>query len=179
VLVDIERHLARSGKSLDYEAGEAFGVRLLDEAAEAQGVEFRAGDILLIRTGWAGWFLETLTQEEQIARRARSAPTPGLIQARETCAWLWDHQFTMVAADNSAVEASPAADPEPFYTETDKGLMHQELIAMLGLVLGELFRLDELAADCAQDLTYDCLVVCKPLALTGGVGSTANALAIR
>lgn len=179
VLIDVERHLAAQGKSLDYERGEAFRVGVLDEAAAEQGVEFRPGDIVLMRTGWAGWFLGSLTEEERVARRAKGAPTPGLLQARETAAWLWDHQLTMIAADNAAVEAVPVADPEPFFTETDRGLMHQELIAILGLALGELFRLDDLAKDCADDGRYEFAFISKPLALRGGVGSTANALAIK
>lgn len=179
VLIDVERYLATQGKSLDYENGEAFTVDVLDKAAAEQGVEVRPGDIVLMRTGWAGWFLGSVPEEERIARRAKGAPTPGLIQSRDTAAWLWNHQVTMIAADNAAVEAVPVADPEPFFTETDKGLMHQELIAMLGIALGELFKLDELAADCAEDGRYDFAFVSKPLALRGGVGSTANALAIK
>lgn len=179
VVVDVKGYLARRGRRLDYDAGEAFTVSLLDHIATEQDLKFRPGDILLIRTGWAEWFLKELTEEERIGRRATGVKAPGLIQARATLRWLWDHQFTMVAADNVAVEAVPVADAEPFFTNTDRGLMHQEMIAMLGLALGELFRLDDLADDCNATQQFDCLVVCKPLALQGGVGSTANCLAIK
>ena len=50
-------------------------------------------------------------------------------------------------------------------------------IALLGFVIGELWWLDDLAADCTRTGVYDCLVVAKPLNLTGGVGSPANATA--
>jgi hypothetical protein len=61
----------------------------------------------------------------------------------------------------------------------DAGMMHQELIASLGMPLGELWRLDALATACAQDQRWHCLVVVKPLHLEGGVGSPANATALR
>jgi hypothetical protein len=47
------------------------------------------------------------------------------------------------------------------------------------LVLGELFDFETLADDCANDGVYECLFVAKPLNLRGGVGSPANALAIK
>ena len=39
--------------------------------------------------------------------------------------------------------------------------------------------LEALAADCASDGVYECLFVAKPLVIRGGVGSPANALAIK
>jgi kynurenine formamidase len=177
VLIDVEHYLKTLGRALDYDTGEAFPVSVLDDAARSQGVDFRPGDILLIRTGWAAHFF-ALSPEERAARRARPPASNGLLQARETIEWLWNHQFTLVAADNSAVEAVPVADKRPFDSETDHGLMHQEIIALLGLALGELFRLDELAEDCVREKKYEFMFVSKPLALVGGVGTPANALAI-
>jgi len=50
---------------------------------------------------------------------------------------------------------------------------------MLGMVVGELWRLDELADDCEADGVYDCMLVVKPLNVIGGVGSPPNATAIK
>ena len=47
------------------------------------------------------------------------------------------------------------------------------------MALGELWQTEDLAADCAADGVYEFLLVCKPLNLVGGVGSPANALAIK
>jgi hypothetical protein len=57
--------------------------------------------------------------------------------------------------------------------------MHPTLIALLGLCIGELWDLEALSEACAADGRWDCLVSCKPLNLVGGVGSPANAIAIR
>ncbi|WP_257004735.1 hypothetical protein [Streptomyces sp. Tue6028] len=61
----------------------------------------------------------------------------------------------------------------------DDGMMHQELIAKLGLPLGELWNLRTLALDCRATGRWDSLLTVKPLNLTGGVGSPANATALR
>ena len=61
----------------------------------------------------------------------------------------------------------------------EKKVLHSHGIALLGLVFGELFDLEELAEDCAADAVYECLFIAKPLMLRGGVGSPANAQAIK
>jgi hypothetical protein len=45
--------------------------------------------------------------------------------------------------------------------------------------LGELWRLEALAADCEADGVYESLLVSAPLNLRGGAGSPANALALK
>jgi hypothetical protein len=58
-------------------------------------------------------------------------------------------------------------------------MMHRPLIALLGLIIGELWKLDELARDCAADGRHEFLVTAKPLNLLGGVGSPPNAMAVK
>jgi kynurenine formamidase len=178
VLLDVDRYLRARGEALDYETGGAFTVDVLDAVAAAQAVTFQPGDILLMRTGWCHYFLHEASDAVKASLCAEMR-SPGLLQAYETLEWLWDHQFALIAADNTAVEGIPISASSPFASETDGGLMHQELIAMLGLALGELWALDELADDCAATGNYYSLVVAKPLNLVGGVGGPANALALR
>lgn len=47
------------------------------------------------------------------------------------------------------------------------------------MALGELWSLDALAADCAQDGVYEMFFTAAPLHVSGGIGSPANALAIK
>ena len=49
----------------------------------------------------------------------------------------------------------------------------------LGLTLGEMFHLEELAADCRTDGVYEFLFVAQPLRITGAVGSPINPLAVK
>jgi len=59
------------------------------------------------------------------------------------------------------------------------GMLRRPLIPLLGMPMGELWALDDLADDCAADHVYEFLLVCKPLAVTGGAGSPPNATAIK
>ncbi len=186
VLIDIERYLSQRGRLLDHRAGEAFPVSLLDDVATAQGVAFVPGDILLMRTGWMACYFNDMTPQER-TQLPSALKSTGLLQARETVEWLWDHQISVGASDNAGFEAIPSVAQSPFVSMRDRaasadpihaGLMHPTLIALLGLCIGELWDLEGLAADCAATGVYECMVSCKPLNLTGGVGSPANAIAI-
>lgn len=179
VLLDVERHLARHGVRIDQRTGPPIDVDLLAAVASEQQVQLSPGDSLLIRTGWLG-FYRGLTAEEKAAIRADLRCT-GIVQSHEMLAWIWDHRLAMVAADNVGLEVVPAVSTSPFRTPDGYApeLMHPEMIALLGLIVGELWSLDELAADCAADGSYEFLLVAKPLHLAGGVGSPANAVAIK
>jgi kynurenine formamidase len=188
VLIDLDRHYRQQGRTIDHSVGEPIPISTLDQAAREQGTVIREGDILLIRTGWLRFYFDELDAEgrRQFPQRQRSA---GLLQSRDTLAWLWDRRIAVCAADNIGVEAIPPAPESPFSSEL-KGvrgvsgdiqprLMHPHLIAMLGLVIGELLNLDALAADCESDGRWESFVTIKPLNLIGGVGSPANCLAIK
>nr|WP_198543210.1 hypothetical protein [Pseudofrankia sp. BMG5.36] len=49
----------------------------------------------------------------------------------------------------------------------------------MGLTLGEMFNLEDLAADCAADGVWDFLLVAPGLKVTGAVGSPVTPLAIK
>ncbi len=173
VLLDVERHLGRQGSPLDPCAATLIGKGALEDCARAQGVTIRPGDILLLRTGWLRWYL----QEATLADRERLASDdwygamawPGLGPAEEMVEYLWDLHIAAVAADNPSVEVWPPAT----------GLMHMHLIPLLGMPVGELWYLEELAADCAQDGLYEFMLTSAPLHVPGGVASPPNALAIK
>jgi hypothetical protein len=46
-------------------------------------------------------------------------------------------------------------------------------------VIGEIFDMEELAEDCAQDGVYEFMFVAPPLTITGAVGSPVNPQAIK
>ncbi len=79
-----------------------------------------------------------------------------------------------IACDNPAVEVWPPRwDGGPF------GFLHRLLIGQLGLALGELWWLHDLARSSRADGRYTCFLTSAPLNLPGGVGSPANALAVK
>jgi kynurenine formamidase len=57
--------------------------------------------------------------------------------------------------------------------------LHGNLLRDLGVYIGEIWWLEELAADCAADGRYDFFLAAQPLNITGAVGSPVNPIAIK
>jgi kynurenine formamidase len=53
------------------------------------------------------------------------------------------------------------------------------VISNVGLTVGEMFNLEELAEVCADDRRYTFFLAAPPLPIVGGTGSPVNPLAIR
>jgi hypothetical protein len=169
VLIDYRRWAETKG--IDYSPGERHHITVsaLQAAASAQRVRIEQGDILLVRSGWIAWYLG-LDQDARTALAAGPVTAVGLAQGDETLRFLWDNHFAAVAGDTVAFEAFPA-DP-------GQG-MHETILALWGLPIGELFDLEALADDCAQDGIYEFFFTSAPLNKLGGVASPPNALAIK
>ncbi len=165
VLIDFPRWM---GDKFDVHERVAITGPMIEEIAASQHVELKPRDILLLRTGWMDWYLNSADQgPERFNVRANS---PGLDGMRETAEWMWNHHIASIAADNIAVEALP---PVPL------NFQHRRIVGLFGMAIGELWYLDELAADCAQDGVYEMMLVAKPLNLARGVGSPPNAQAFK
>lgn len=179
VLLDVEGLLAAEGSPVDHRDGPALDVTVLDRAAARQGCRVSAGDLVLVHTGWARWFLDADAAQRAAVRDERRAT--GFAQQRELLTWLWDNKVALFATDTFAVEVLPVLESSPFVESAaeDRGMMHQELIAKLGVPLGELWNLTELTVDARATHRWDAFVTVKPLALPGGVGSPCNATAVR
>lgn len=175
VLVDIERHTRERGEPLDMQSTRFITRSDVESCLKAQGVAVEAGDIMLVRTGWLRWYLEEATQAERrkVADGHVSGELafPGLGPAGEISVYLWDLRVAAVAADNPALDAWPPG--------REHGWLHYSLIPYFGMMIGELWYLDELASDCAEDGVYEFLLTSAPLNVPGGVGSPPNALAIK
>jgi kynurenine formamidase len=188
VLLDVERFMAGRGTPLSPYRNDRITVGVLDDVAKEQGVTVLPGDIVLVRTGWAGHYV-SLSEAERVAYN-KVRKCAGLAQEEATVRWLWDHQVAVIAADNLGVEASPRhrdldrdfelpGQEVPAKGVDHNGMLHRPLIPLLGMPMGELWALDELAADCAADGVYEFLLVCKPLNVPGGAGSPPNATAVK
>jgi kynurenine formamidase len=171
ILLDVERAQAQAGEPIDPETGFRITPAILDETVRTQGIEIEPGDILLLRTGWVGWYA-SLPQDRRATAFHETSPQPGLDPTEEVAAWLWDNHIAAIAADNLAVERAPL-------DMTPGNFLHFRLIPGFGLALGELFWLDDLATACAADRRWTFLFTSAPLNVPGGVGSPPNALAIR
>lgn len=132
----------------------------------------------MLHTGWSEWFL-SLSDTQKHKQRA-SGLASGMAQCEDVLDWAWDNGLAMVAADNFAVECLPPVPKSPFTASAvnDKGMMHQEFLAKLGMPLGELWRLGPLARRMRELQRWHAMLVIKPLNILGGTGSPANATAL-
>lgn len=188
VLVDVARWREAQGRPLAHGSPDPISVEDLARTLEDQGTSLRPGDVLLVRTGWIQWY-EALdaTRRAEYANMASFA-CPGLAPGEKTAAWLWNHHVAAVAADNPSLEVWPPGSTLPedkrssFWSDPSllhEGFVHTMLLPLLGIPIGELWALDELAADCARDGRYEFLLVSAPLHIPGGVASPPNAIALK
>jgi kynurenine formamidase len=157
--------LARAANVERLAPGLAITPRDLEAAERAQGVHTSTGDVLLIRTGHLAVF------KKDGNRIGYMRQMPGLGVA--CVEWLHSRQLAAVATDTSAVEVIPFEDPSLPLP------VHMLAIRDMGLTLGEMFDLDELAADCARDGVWEFLFSAPPLKVSGAVGSPLNPLAVK
>lgn len=103
--------------------------------------------------------------------RLHRGDAPGL--SLMTAPWVYEKELAAVCTDTWGVEVRP--------NETsDVGQpWHIVVIPNVGLLVGEIFFLDQLAEDCARDRVYEFLFVAPALTITGAVGSPINPQAIK
>lgn len=162
VLLDIARYKGVSWLETSY----AIGAEDLAGAAEKQGVEVREGDFVLVRTGQMG-------ERRQAGGWGDYAggPAPGLgITAAD---YLCPLNVAAVSTDTWGVEVLPNETTDVFQP------LHVIMLVNAGIILGEMWDMDELAEDCAADGVYEFLLVAPPLTFTGSVGSPVNPQVIK
>jgi kynurenine formamidase len=160
--------LARFHGTEVLEDGFAITSEDLDACAAQQGVEVRAGDFLLFRTGQLGERIRTEWGEYA------GGDAPGL--AFETLDWIRSKDIAAIASDTWGVEVRPNESDED---EVAIQPWHHVAIPAIGLAVGEIFALDELAADCEDDGCWEFLFVALPLPVTGASGALVHPVAIK
>ncbi|CUA72455.1 NAD(P)H-quinone oxidoreductase subunit 5, chloroplastic [Rhizoctonia solani] len=106
VLLDFYAYAQRH--NIEYSAFSQYGVTLdrLKAVQAEQGIEFRTGDILLIRFGFIAQY-EALSDQ----RKREIAKVPhtwaGVGQSKDFLEWFWDNHFAALAGDSPAFETNP------------------------------------------------------------------------
>lgn len=175
VLVDVPAFRATRGQIVRCDTRDPVTVEEIEAVLSWEQVTVEPGDVLLLRTGWLGWYLQL---DEKGRQRLQATlhngdgglECPGLESGVETAAWLWDHGIAAVAADNPAVEA--------LKVQRDQGFLHRFLIPLLGMPLGEFWQLEELHMACSEASQHTFLLSAQPLRLPRGAGSPSNAVAV-
>lgn len=130
----------------------------LEAACARQQVDVRAGDAVLVHTGWgAQW-------DTDVDGYLASEPGCGW----EAAHWLTDRRVSLVGADNWAFEVHPPSlDGHDFRC-------HQHLLAETGTYIVENLRTLELAAQGVSEFLW----VMSPIRTTGSTGSQISPVAV-
>jgi kynurenine formamidase len=163
VLLDMARF--RGKDTLD--AGETFTHEDLLACAEAQGVELRKRDILLIRTNYLQLFYDLGDKFYE------GFIEPGLVYSPELVQWFADMEIPNLVTDTIANEVT--SDPNNGVAL----VLHNALMRNLGVVFSEIADLEKLAADCAEDGRYEFFYAAAPLKVAKGSGSPVNPIVIK
>lgn len=114
VLVDYVSYAERH--NIAYSAAEAhpISLRSLEEAAFEQKLNFRPGDILLVRSGLTKWYneCEDTTVRDAYFTNPNKAGV-GVAPVPETVEWVWNTHFSAVAGDALAWEPIPYPTDSP------------------------------------------------------------------
>jgi len=163
VLLDIARYKGQDSLVDGYAITEDDLLGCIQKQGETSTIG--TGDIVLIRTGQLG-------RAREIGWGSYAGgDAPGL--SFSTLDWLSRTELAAIASDTWGLEVRPNEFPGAFQP------LHQIAIPNMGLTLGEMFDLDALATDCAEDGIYEFLLVAAPLPFTGAVGAPTNPQAIK
>lgn len=165
VLVDLHRHFGRARQLVGH-------AELMQVLAE-DGIRVAPGDFLLLRTGFAELIMEMAGQPDGERLHASCAVLDGTDAA--LLQWITDSGIVAICADNYAVEAYPARERPP----GPKSLLplHHHCLFKLGLPLGELWYLKDLAEALHATGRHRFMLTAPPLRLPGAVGSPVTPIA--
>ena len=143
----------------------------LDIRPASQGGDIKIGDILLIRSGWVEDYHKRTTSENAnlALRHGDKAQWCGVKQEESMKDWLHDCYFAAVGGDAPAFERWPT--PESYY-------LHEFIIALWGMPLGEMLDLEKLGQLCRRNKRWTFFFSSAPANCEGGISSHVNATAI-
>jgi len=133
----------------------------LEAVAERQSVDVRAGDVVLVRTGYLGAWPD----REVMARHVTAGPDVSAAR------WLLDRGVVAAGSDTETFEVQPAPDPgDPPNPQP----VHTLLLIENALYLFESIYLEDLA----RERAYEFLFIALPLKVRGATGSMLDPVAI-
>jgi kynurenine formamidase len=131
----------------------------LEQAAKRANVGVRAGDVVLVRTGYGALWAKP---DEYLRAAGVSA---------DGSRWLIEREVKAVGSDNMAFDVM-AAPPDPELKVTLPG--HILLLVRAGIPIIENLNLEELASAGVHEFVF----VCLPLKMRGATGSPVRPIAI-
>jgi kynurenine formamidase len=166
VLLDVGRQFGDEKGRLPLEAEVTFDD--LVKTADAQDVDIRERDILLVRTG-------AIARTRDPEAKWGPALEPGLVYSEELVQWIHEMDIPYIGADNLAVEkVGQVIDGETITIP-----LHSALLRNLGVYLNEVLWLEDLGVACAEDGIYDFLFTGAPLKVERASGAPINPVILK
>jgi kynurenine formamidase len=164
VMIDLAHHLGRERVAVGYD--------LLMRIMEEDGVEVERGDMVCLHTGLSTMILE-MNKQPDGPLLLKSCP---VLDGRDQklLQWVTDSGLVAIAADNYAVELNPGRDQQACCSYLP---LHEHCLFKLGIPLGELWYLDELARWLRAHGRSRFLLTAPPLRLPGAIGSPVTPIA--
>ncbi|KAK5045501.1 hypothetical protein LTR84_009119 [Exophiala bonariae] len=159
-----------TGKSYDPITTHRISLEDIHACAKSQGLQFQYGDLLFIRSGFVDHYnrlSETERKHLGMLKKSEHAFV-GVEQTEEMLDFLHNNYFSAVVGDAPAFEAWPRSGIN----------LHEYLLPLWGLPIGEMWDLDKLAEMCRSRKQYTFFISSAPANVPGGIGSHPNAIAI-
>ncbi len=166
VMVDLHAHFGDAHRAIGYDE--------LMHVLDSDGVDIEEGDLLCLHTGFAQRLLEDPEVSNPAAFNESGAGLDGRDERLKE--WITDSGVVALIADNRAVEFEHQG-PAPGVERGPLLGLHELCLFKLGVHLGELWYLTELARWLRARGRHYFLLTAPPLFLPGAVGSPANAIA--
>lgn len=165
VLVDLAHHLGHDFRGVDR--------KTLEEIMAADNVVVEPGDMLLLHTGFATRVLEWNRDPDPV----EIFRICSWLDARDESLleWITQSQISALVADNYAVEGLLGKDRDP--SRHSFLPIHHLCLFKLGVPLGEMWYLHELASWLREHDRSRFLLTAPPLRLPGAVGSPLTPVA--
>lgn len=105
VFIDFAKYAQETGRKFNCFDADKISLEDIETIAKKQGVEFRHGDVLIIRCGFTEQLSEMNADEQGKAMGShRVCGVDGTVEAAK---WIWNHRFSAVAGDMIAFEQIP------------------------------------------------------------------------
>jgi hypothetical protein len=164
VLVDLHAHFGDARTVVGYDA--------LMRVLEADRVVVEPGDMVLLHTGFGQRVVDMQGRPDPAVLHGACAVLDG--RDERLLQWITDSGLAILAADNYAVEAYPAAPGRGCCASLP---LHEHCLFRLGVHLGELWWLTPLATWLRAAGRHRFLLTAPPLRLPGAVGSPTTPIA--
>lgn len=165
VLVDFHKHFGDERIAVGYD--------LLTEIFEKDEIVVEEGDFFLFHTGWDDLILEMAGDPDADKLHSSGAVLDGFDD--KILQWISESGVVALISDNMAVEDSRG------YGETQGGCsrlpLHRHCLFRLGVHLGEIWYLSELADALRQRGRSRFFLTAPPLRMPGAVGSPTTPIA--